>query len=228
MTIAKLLPKHRIEAAEAGGLWPNRLITDYLDSAVARHSDNTAIVAYNCSARTTIRKSFAELERASARAALALAAMGIGSGDVVSFQLPNWWEFIALYVACTRLGAISNPLMPIYRSANCVHAGLAEAKSYSCRRFRGFNHPETMASLRPSLRISRADLLVIAGDGEKSFRRRLLNTAESRPARALAASASERHREILYTSGTTGQPKGVMHTHNTLYSLIEQYIRGST
>ena len=36
-------------------------------------------------------------------------------GDVVSFQLPNWWEFVALYLATVRLGAVANPLMPIFR-----------------------------------------------------------------------------------------------------------------
>ena len=33
----------------------------------------------------------------------------------MAFQLPNWWEFIALLYACNRIGAVANPLMPIFR-----------------------------------------------------------------------------------------------------------------
>ncbi len=36
-------------------------------------------------------------------------------GDVVSIQLPNWWHFAAVHAACVRIGAVTNPLMPIFR-----------------------------------------------------------------------------------------------------------------
>lgn len=100
--ITKLVPKDRID--QAAGLWPNRLIADYLDEAVARDPERTAIIAYSAATDTTIRKSFGDLDRASTRAALGLASLGVGRGDVVSFHLPNRWEFLALYAACTRLG----------------------------------------------------------------------------------------------------------------------------
>jgi cyclohexanecarboxylate-CoA ligase len=231
MTTAKLLPKRRIESAEAAGLWPNRLITDYLARAVARRSDKTAIVAYDSAARTTIRKSFAELDRASARAALGLAALGIGSGDVVSFQLPNRWEFNALYVACTRLGAICNPLLAVYRSRE-LRFMLAQAESkvlFIPASFRGFCYPEMIASLRPELPNLR-EVIVLegtpAGAAESLFSDGSLNAAETDRLARLPRPHPNDIAEILYTSGTTGQPKGVMHTHNTLYSLIEEYIRG--
>lgn len=231
MTIAKFLPKHRIEEAEAAGLWPNRLITDYLDEAVVRHPSKTAIVAYNSGTATTIRKSFAELKRASIRAALRLVAMGIRSGDVVSFQLPNRWEFIALYVACTRVGAICNPLLPIYRSRE-LRFMLAQAESvvmFIPAPFRGVDYSQLIAGLRPELPKLR-EVVVLdetpAGLGKLFFADDPLNDPGLTD---LCASLSRPHpndiTEILYTSGTTGQPKGVMHTHNTLYGPIEQYIR---
>jgi cyclohexanecarboxylate-CoA ligase len=231
MTAAMFLPKHRIEEAEAAGLWPNRLITYYLDDAVARHPDKTAIIAYNTGTATTIRKSFAELKRASIRVALGLAAMGIRSGDVVSFQLPNRWEFIALYVACTRVGAICNPLLPIYRSRE-LRFMLAQAESVAMfvpAPFRGVDYSEIIAGLRPELPKLREVVVLNEAPGgpvERLFADGPLNDP------SVAATCARLPRphpndiaEILYTSGTTGQPKGVMHTHNTLYGPIEQYIQ---
>jgi acyl-CoA synthetase (AMP-forming)/AMP-acid ligase II len=42
--------------------------------------------------------------------------MGVGQNDVVACQLPNWWRFTALYLACSRIGAVMNPLMTIFRA----------------------------------------------------------------------------------------------------------------
>ena len=230
MTIAKLLPKRRIEEAEATGLWPNRLIADYLADAVNRHPDKTAIIAHNAVTGATIWKSFVELERASIRVAAALTAMGIKSGDVVSLQLPNRWEFIALYVACTRVGAICNPLLPIYRSRE-LRFILAQAESsvmFIPQSFHDVDYAEMIAGLRPELPNLRE---VIALDGsssgplEKMFADGPLDPAETETCAKLLRPHPNDLTELLYTSGTTGQPKGVMHTHNTLYSLIVEYIR---
>lgn len=50
-------------------------------------------------------------------------------GEVVSCQLPNWWQFTALHLACMRIGAVTNPLMPIFRERELSFMlGLAESK----------------------------------------------------------------------------------------------------
>ena len=58
---------------------------------------------------------WAESKAAAERAAAGLARMGIGAGDVVSWQLPTWLESKVLVLALARLGAIQNPMLPIYR-----------------------------------------------------------------------------------------------------------------
>ncbi len=58
---------------------------------------------------------FAELKAEAERAAAGLAANGIREGDVVSWQLPTWFESAVLVLALARLGAIQNPFLPIYR-----------------------------------------------------------------------------------------------------------------
>jgi cyclohexanecarboxylate-CoA ligase len=229
MSIVKLLPKQRIEAAEATGLWPNRLITDYLDDAVARHPDKTAIVGYKSATATTICKRFAELDRASKRAAIGLSRMGIGSGDVVSSQLPNWWEFIALYVACSRVGAVCNPLLPVYRSRELrFMLGQAESKViFIPGTFREVDYRKMIASLRPELPNLREVISLdeASTQVEKLFADGPLSAAEVEASARLPRPHPNDITELLYTSGTTGQPKGVMHTHNTLYSLVAEYIR---
>mgnify|MGYP003337744887 CR=1 FL=1 len=58
---------------------------------------------------------FAEYRDAALRSAAGFAAMGVGEGDVVSWQLPTWLEAMVLVGALSRLGAIQNPILPIYR-----------------------------------------------------------------------------------------------------------------
>src|SRR5947209_6707186 len=58
---------------------------------------------------------FAEYREAAERAAAGLAAMGIGEDTAVTWQLPTWIESFVLVAALSRLGAVQNPVMPIYR-----------------------------------------------------------------------------------------------------------------
>jgi cyclohexanecarboxylate-CoA ligase len=224
------LPQYRIDDAEARDLWPNRLITDYLDDAIARHPDKTAIVAHTAASGLTLRKTYLQLARASLRAASRLAAMGIGTGDVVSFQLPNRWEFIALYVACTRLGAVCNPLLPVYRARELRYM-LAHAESKALfvpASFRDFDYGPMIDALREELPRLRHVIVLDrspVGPADGMFDDERCDASEI----AALARRSRPHpndlAEVLFTSGTTGQPKGVMHTHNTLYSGVREYLR---
>src|SRR5258706_9957045 len=62
------------------------------------------------------RLTFAEYRAEAERTAAGLARIGIGEGDVVSWQLPTWLESIVLVAALSRLGAIQNPMLPFYRA----------------------------------------------------------------------------------------------------------------
>jgi acyl-coenzyme A synthetase/AMP-(fatty) acid ligase len=74
-----------------------------------------AIVEYRNSTGQTTRISYRELRDLSIRFAAALAGLGVQRGDVVSIQRPNCWHFAAVHAACVRIGAVTNPLMPIFR-----------------------------------------------------------------------------------------------------------------
>ena len=77
--------------------------------------DKLALLAYRADRAEGRRLTYAELGDLVSRAAASLKRLGIGAGDVVSVQLPNWWEFAVVTLAAFRIGAVVNPLMPIFR-----------------------------------------------------------------------------------------------------------------
>src|SRR3974390_928443 len=145
------------------------MLTDYLDDAVKRHPDKAAIVDYNSMSRKATTLTYRQLQRIVSRVAVGLSAMGAKKGTIVACQLPNWWQFVALYLACTRLGAIINPLMPIFRQRELRYMlGFAEVEVMVIPRFfRNCNYPEMIAEIRGDLpRLS--DVLVVGGHTDNS------------------------------------------------------------
>ncbi len=227
--IDQILLATRREAMRTAGLWPNRVLLDDLDRHVAERPDHTAVVGYNSVTGQRTALSYAELAGRSERLAGGLAALGVEPGDVVSYQSPNWWEFMALHLAVLRLGAVSNPLMPVFRDHELAFMlGLAESKVFVVPpSFRGFDFVAMAERLRPRLSALR-HVLAVGGAGEAALER-LWERPDDPPA-VRAQLAARRPGpddvvELLYTSGTTGEPKGAMHTSNTLFSALEPYIQ---
>ena len=225
---AVLIPGRRDDMVERG-LWHDRTINDYLDGCVAAHPDKPALTALRVEDRRTRRFTYRELAAIADRIAVGLARLGIGRNDVVACQLPNWWQFTALYLACSRVGAVLNPLMTIFRERELTFMlshGRARAV-VAPRRFRGFDYQGMFAGLRPALP-DLAHVLIVEGEGPESFEARLSDPAWEREpdaARILRASrpGPDDVTQLIYTSGTTGEPKGVMHSANTLMSNILPY-----
>ena len=220
-------PPERVAAFKASGLWPNRLLTDYLEDAVAVYPDRTAIVGYDSQTGTRSHHTYTELVQMADRIALGLAAHGVGPGDVVAAQLPNYWHFSALYLACVRVGAVINPLMPIFRQRELSFMlSFGEAKAvFVPHLFRGFDYPAMIEELRPELP-ALEHVFVVGGDDVNAFDACFVDRqweAEAGPVFAECKPAPNDVTILMYTSGTTGQPKGVMHTHNTLISNIHKF-----
>jgi cyclohexanecarboxylate-CoA ligase len=207
-----VLDAARIQREKARGVWPERVATDYLDRWVADKPDAPALVSWKLDEETETRLTWRELGRRVATAASALEHAGVGRGDVVSFQLPSWWEFVALYLATVRIGAVANALMPIFRHRELSFMlRLAEAKVFvTPQTFRSFDHAELASRLGAEIgmRVMPCDEL-FAGEA-KGF---------ERGARLEPNDITQ----LLYTSGTTGESKGVLHTSNTLLGAVESY-----
>jgi cyclohexanecarboxylate-CoA ligase len=220
MDLGVILPPERIAAMEARGDWAGKTTLDYLDAALANDPGRPAIIAHESATGTVTSLTYAELDQYARRIARGLAARGVAPGDVVSFQLPNWWQFTALHLACIHVGAISNPLMPIFRARELrFMLGFARAKVYvGAAQFRGFDYPAMMRELAPELPDLR-HCFYIGDDGEQSFERFFLDTPHAELPAGRCTGAND-VTQILYTSGTTGQPKGAMHTANTLFACL--------
>jgi len=205
------LTEARLAREKARGLWPGRVITDYLDQWVDEKPDATALVAWRMEDEAETRLTWRQLARRAAAAADALERAGVRQGDVVSFQLPNWWEFVALYLATVRLGAVANPLMPIFRRRELAFMlRLAESRVFIApERFRGFDHGALARELAAEL-----PGMKLAGLNFGSPREEFLRGARLRP---------DDVTQLLYTSGTTGESKGVLHTSNTLLSAVAAF-----
>ena len=152
-------------------------------------------------------------------------ALGLQPGDVISFQLPNWIETVAINVAAALAGIVVNPIVPIYRESE-VRFILADSRArvfFIPQQFRNFDYPAMAQRLRRELPVLRA-VVVVRGQapGLRTYDELLdLGGAERATRHRTDANAIKL---VLYTSGTTGNPKGVLHSHNTITSEIDAVI----
>jgi len=222
-----ILPQSRIDAAHAGKFWQDRTILDYFAENLARHPDRVAVIDHNSMTGRSTRLTYRELDERATKIAVGLVELGIERGDVVSCQLPNWWQLIALHLAATRVGAITNPIMPIFRERELSFMlGWASSRLFVVpETFRGFDHGALARKLHQTLPELK-HVLVIGRDGKGSFDLLLEQPINQRSADELLAgrqASPDDLVEIMYTSGTTGEPKGVMHTSNTLFCNLFQF-----
>jgi cyclohexanecarboxylate-CoA ligase len=206
-----------IDRHTASGAYPNRLLNDFVDEWAKERPLKTAIV----DARS--RYSYAELRARADTAALGFLDCGIRRGDVVTVQLPNWNEFIIVALALERIGAVINPVAPIFRHRE-LRGILRLAQSRAAvmpASFRGFDYAAMYTELGrefPAL----ATRVVIGGNVPRGFVdwHELLDRGSDRdalrPELGLFRPDPNEVSELMFTSGTTGEPKGVMHTANTI------------
>ena len=220
MTAGRFDPAAHARAMRAGGWWLDTPFDDFVARAAAATPDKPALVAYRADRDGARRFTWRELADQVARCAAGLQDLGLGAGDVVAVQLPNWWEFVVVSLAANRIGAVVNPLMPIFRQRELLYMlGFAEARLLVVPKvFRGFDHAAMAAELQRELPALK-HVVVVDGEGEDGFERALLSgTRRVEPPRPpqLPLLAPDAMAVVMFTSGTTGSPKGVMHSQNTL------------
>ena len=225
---AVLLPPRRAESI-ARGYWHDRTINDDLDACAADYPDKRALTAVRLDSGEVRRFTYRELVNLVDRIAIGLTRLGVARNDVVAMQLPNWWQFSTLYLACSRIGAVLNPLMTIFRERELSFMlKHGEAKVFVVpKQFRNFDHEAMARRLKPDLP-SLKRVLVVDGGGADDFNTLLTTPAREKEADAQAILTRNRPRpdditQLIYTSGTTGEPKGVMHSANTLMANISPY-----
>ena len=208
------LTQEQIQRHTASGAWPNRLLTDFLDDAVAAAPDKTAII----DSRGAI--TYGELGAQVARCAHGLLALGLHAGDVMALQLPNWKEFVILHLAATRVGIVSSLITPGSRDRELAHMlRLSDACLLVIPdKFRGHDYRAMAARVGDELPDLRR-VMVVGQAGHASLPSEIawhaFMATKHPPLDAPRPHAND-VTEIVFTSGATGEPKGVMHTSNTI------------
>lgn len=203
----------RAEDAYARGLWVRETLAEALDRAALSAPDRVLIVDGE------IELTAADLRRR----ALVLAARLLERaprGSVVSFMLPNWHEAALIYLATTLAGMIAHPILPSLRDRELKFM-LDDVDSrilFIPAGLRGHDYVAMMDRVVAELP-SPPEIVVLRGDAGRHTMFETLETGDIAPLPMLEPDAV---RMILYTSGTTGLPKGVMHTHNSIHALVCQ------
>src|ERR1700687_186890 len=205
-----------IDAAEyrKAGVWEDRTVTSFLNAAVATTPEALAVVDGR------VRLDYRELAAAPARLAAALSRHRLSRGAVVSYQLPNWHETAVIHHAVTASALLNNPIIPIYRHRELAFI-LGQAKPdvmFIPHKFRGFDYVSMFQQLIAEQKLSLLPV-VVRPEGQlppgfETFDQFVGLASGDFELPDLSEPASPTL--LLYTSGTTASPKGVLHSHESL------------
>jgi acyl-coenzyme A synthetase/AMP-(fatty) acid ligase len=201
------------------GAWQHEV----LSQIVARHARERAGQVFVSDGDTSF--TYAQLHEQAIRLATGLRGLGVGRGDRVAVQMPNWAEFAVVVTAISRLGAVLVPIMPIFRYDEVQfmleHSGAVV--SVSPEFFHKFDYREMYRDVRAATAAVRHSVIVRGDrpDGEHESSLESLyaegDLAELDAALGDPAGADDPCL-VVYTSGTTSRPKGCLHTFNTLHA----------
>ena len=211
MTIHALPPAARREAIEERHpTWVPCTLAQSLDDACADFADRP-FVATEAGTWT-----YAQVRDWSARVAGGLRDLGVGPGDHVAVVLANYAEFVAVRYAIARVGAVTVPINVANRTAEL---GFVVARSdatvlITMDHFRGLDYLTMLDGL--DLPTLRHVVVHETGQGEPCPGVRTLADLAAADPVAEPAGHPDDVADILFTSGTTGEPKGVQLTHDML------------
>jgi len=197
------------------------LILDDLDRHAAERPGDRAVIGLDES-RAMGEMTWSELSGEVDRVAAVLLSLGVGRGQAVAFQLPNRPEFVAVALATLRVGAVCEPLMPIFRERE-LQFMLRESGArvlFVPDRFRGRDHESMAAGLRAAL--PALEHVVVL---DQPYRKLLEDATPDPAVLASRRPSPEQTAQLLFTSGTSGEPKGVLHRHDVLTRAADAHIR---
>lgn len=186
----------------SGGPWDGPSLDAVLSAAAAAPSASRRTLLVDLSVRAgPLRFTGGEVEARVARLAGGLRAAGVRRHDAVAWQLPNWHEAHLLYRACWRLGAVAVPIHHLAGEAELDHL------LQIARPVLGFAASDLPLAHRPTI-------VPVRGVGGGSFD--LIDGAPIMPGAGAGAARPTDLAAVLFTSGSTGSPKAVLHSQRGL------------
>jgi cyclohexanecarboxylate-CoA ligase len=216
-----------VEEYRSTGGWREHVLGDYLSDAVRRVPEEISAVTVD--GQTGERRAsytYTELDDLAGRISSGFADLGVGAGDAVSLMMPNRLEFEALLYAIMRLGAVYSGIP--------INYGQREA-AFMLRRARAkvlvvpdVYRGTDFVAMAKELRVAAPEIenVVVLGDktlegaGWLTFDELIGTEPLDAPNNVDPMSLAH----IGFTSGTTGEPKGVMNTHQTLDAVLRRWV----
>ena len=205
------------ERYRAEGWWGDETLGQHLYSRLTANPDLPFVVH---SAFRPWRGTFAGMAELAGRVASGLAERGVGPGDVVSFQTPNWVEGAATFYGAAMLGAVVAPVVHIYGVHELSYI-LANCRPKAHVTAVKFGQQDYVANLSSIGDLGGLQVFVVGGDPDgrfASFDDLVSGPPIDDPLQADPSAPAL----VGWTSGTTSNPKGVVHSHETALAEVKQ------
>jgi acyl-CoA synthetase len=208
LPVIRTVPDALAQRYRDEGWWTDETLGQQLASGLA---ENSRLLFRVHSAQRPFTGAFGEVELLARRLAAGLHECGVGPGDVVAFQLPNWMEAAATFWASAFLGAVVVPIVHFYgpKELRFILANTKPRAFITTERFGRMTYDSAVCADIPTVALvgwnfeSLVDIEPMA------------DTLQSDPSGPAL---------IAFTSGTTSDPKGVIHSHQTLAFETRQLI----
>lgn len=208
-------PSDKARLYREKGYWLDLTLGDILDRAARTLPNKEAVWDQR------VRVTYAQLKEKADRLAIGLLEMGIQKDDRIVVQIPNWVEFLYLYFAMAKIGAIGIMALPAHRAREIEYlCKLTDAVALAIPdRLRDFSFTEMAREVRPQTPALKH--VLVAGDSVPQGMVAMKELLDRPREREYGADYLQRFRPhpddvatILTTGGTTAMPKGVPRTHN--------------
>lgn len=226
-----LRPDSRLTAEVAAayaesGQWTDETLSDQLSRAATATPEVTAAVEYAGEELTRHEVTYRDLDALVDRYAAGLMGLGVGVGDSVVVMLPNSIDFAALIFAINRIGAVYTGIPVAYGSYEVGHIlRTTRAKVVVCQSRYASSRP--LDTVRQSLADDAAPVVLVRGDTPLDAGELPLDELGSGYVAGSARFPEVDPRAVChvgFTSGTTGPPKGVLNTNQTLIAVLRNWI----